>query len=154
MSCDFLPSRTWNYEDRLLPMRKEICCIPPGPLRTVLRGPGFRWLTTPTSPPSLHGTGRLGRRLHQQAVGEHRQQLRIARFVREGTPGQLLQRRTVLLPKDLPHGADVSLHRPSIGLVVLGHLGIHPFCDHQQPDRKSTRLNSSHEIPSRMPSSA
>ena len=34
------------------------------------------------------------------------------------------------------------------------HIGIHRPVDMQQRDRKSTRLNSSHEIPSRMPSSA
>ena len=32
--------------------------------------------------------------------------------------------------------------------------GINMITKHSKPDRKSTRLNSSHEIPSRMPSSA
>ena len=39
-------------------------------------------------------------------------------------------------------------------LAPLAPLGLHPLSAQGVADRKSTRLNSSHEVPSRMPSSA
>ena len=50
-------------------------------------------------------------------------------------------------------GAEVEVHRNdkvTTGEVVAAE----PEAIVLSPDRKSTRLNSSHEIPSRMPSSA
>ena len=76
-------------------------------------------------------------------------------------PGSL-----VSLPAGLPHGIEAAavpvaaVLAVEVGQVELGaarrHVGARQ-CDVQPPrggDRKSTRLNSSHEVPSRMPSSA
>ena len=55
---------------------------------------------------------------------------------------------------------DEELSRPLIGVVssyneiVPGHMNLDKIAEAVKADRKSTRLNSSHKVQSRMPSSA
>ena len=50
-------------------------------------------------------------------------------------------------------GVLLLLWMAIVGIIVLGYFAL-TLPDTSELDRKSTRLNSSHEIPSRMPSSA
>ena len=61
---------------------------------------------------------------------------------------------TTLLTSEAPEGTEIDLRQTDDEATLLGWL--HEAVDTRTPviDRKSTRLNSSHELKSRMPSSA
>ena len=67
---------------------------------------------------------------------------------------QLVSVRTAPQPFELVPGPGLEDGRKRLGERFSGSLGQGPRLPPEDLDRKSTRLNSSHEIPSRMPSSA